>query len=879
MAKSDNPGHALHTALAAVELVNNDPDQARRLAEQALDEADGDPEARTVARRVLGMVATLRSTLAEAERYLRDAIAIADRARLSARSAEASGSLAYVLTLSGSTEEALALLQNAIPALSGISAARASMLRSLVLTEIGDFDAAEIAFAAAFSLLQAAGGNPLLEADLRNNRAVLRIHQRHWAAVDEDQTIAEALYLANGHRGRTALIFHNRGVAATTRGDLPTALAAYDEAERRYRDAGRTSGLLPVERAEALLAVLLVDEARAAAEGAVADFTRQGNAVDLVQARLVLARAALLSGDSGSARLQAERARRSALRQQRPGWAALAGRIALRARWEVGDFTASTLRTGLRNVAALSDAGRVVAAIDAQLIVAQMALGLGKAAMAGRLLAQVRAASNGGPAELRIRAWHAEAILRRAAGDPLGADVALRQGMSILDDFRASLGATELRAHAAGLAGELAGLGLRLAVESGRPEQILEWAEQWRAGALRLQPVRPPDAADLAQELAELRQLTARLASAVDTEQLLKRQLALEVSIRDRSRHAPGIVDQLPARWPGVPGLRAQLGAAVLVEFVQVDRVLHAAVLSTDALTVRQLGPIEPVDHALDGLRYGLRRLAYGIGSPASLTAAGELADRKAARLDELLLAPLADLLAGGPLVIVPTSGLHAMPWAVLPSAAGRPISVAPSAALWHRAASDDRPSDGRTVLVSGPGLPHAAAEVAALAGRYRAADRFTGATALVGPVIAALDGSELAHIAAHGHFRADNPLFSSLQLRDGPLTVHDLEGLRKAPRHVVLSACESGLPTVHPGDEVVGLAAALLSLGTVSLVATVAPVPDDTSRPLMLRYHRYHRAGRSPAAALAAAQHDLAGRGTASGRAAAAGFVCFGAG
>ena len=287
----------LLTALEAVELVNNDPDRARQLAEQALAEPAATSKHTSVATRVLGMVATLRSTLPAADRLLRDAIAIADAAGLPARAAEARASLAYVLTLSGSTQQALDQLSGAIPVLSGISAARAGMLRALVLTEIGDLDAAEIGFAAAVSSLQAAGGDDLLEADLRNNRAVLRIHQRNWAAVDEDQQLAEALYLANGHRGRTALIFHNRGVAATTRGDLPAALAAYDEAELRYQQAGRTSGLLPVERAEALLAVLLVTEARAAAEQAVSDFTSQGNAVDLVQARLVLARAALLTGD------------------------------------------------------------------------------------------------------------------------------------------------------------------------------------------------------------------------------------------------------------------------------------------------------------------------------------------------------------------------------------------------------------------------------------------------------------------------------------------------------------------------------------------------------------------------------------------------------
>ena len=154
-----------------------------------------------------------------------------------------------------------------------------------------------------------------------------------------------------------------------------------------------------------------------------------------------------------------------------------------------------------------------------------------------------------------------------------------------------------------------------------------------------------------------------------------------------------------------------------------------------------------------------------------------------------------------------------------------------------------------------------------------------TGQRATVDRVITALDGAGLAHIAAHGHFRSDNPLFSSLQLQDGPLTVHDLEGLRQAPRHVVLSACESGLPTVHPGDEVVGLAAALLALGTSSLIATVAPIPDEASRPLMLRFHGHLRRGLTPAAALAVAQQELLLLGSPADRAAAAGFVCFGAG
>ena len=57
----------------------------------------------------------------------------------------------------------------------------------------------------------------------------------------------------------------------------------------------------------------------------------------------------------------------------------------------------------------------------------------------------------------------------------------------------------------------------------------------------------------------------------------------------------------------------------------------------------------------------------------------------------------------------------------------------------------------------------------------------------------AALRDCDRAHLACHGSFRADNPLFSSLLLADGGLTVHDVESLGAGPRELVLSACDSG--------------------------------------------------------------------------------------
>ncbi|WP_143265569.1 CHAT domain-containing protein, partial [Amycolatopsis lexingtonensis] len=722
------------------------------------------------------------------------------------------------------------------------------MLRALVLTEAGRFDEAADGYRDALEELRRSDGDALLEGDIRNNRSIVHVHRRDWRAAQADLDRAEAAFTAIGHWGRLANVWHNRGLAEVARGDLPAALAAFDEAAERYRSSGRDPGLLPIERAEALLSALLVEDARREAEVAVARFAVQRNAVDLVQARLLLARASLLTGDLALAAEQAERARRSAIAQRRPGWAALAGYLGLRARWEGGDRGTAVIRAGRRSAAALMRAGWVMEALDARLIVARAALEAGRIVVARRELADPAFAHDGRPAEQQARAWHAQALLRLSEGDRAGAEHAILAGMRVLERFRASLGATELRVHAAGHAGELARMGLRLAMETGHPEPVLMWLERWRAGALMLRPARPADDLGLEAGLAELRQVMAELSTVTehggDTAALRRRQALLESAIRGRAHRANGDLGAEVGTLGSVSGLQAALGSAALVEYVTTNGDLHAVVVRNDLLRLHRLGPTAGIEHDLTALRFGLRRLAYGAGS----SAVDELVALKAACLDRALIEPLLPEIGDRRLIIVPTGFLHAMPWAVLRSCAGRALSVAPSAALWLRAATTTDGSTGSRVFAAGPGLPHAAAEVVALAGRYRGARRLTGRNATATAVTAALDGAELAHIAAHGRFRTDNPLFSALRLADGPLTVYDLERLTRPPRHVILSACESGLPVVRPGDELLGLAAALLAMGSKSLVASVVPVPDHATRPLMLRLHRHLRRGAGPA-------------------------------
>jgi CHAT domain-containing protein len=260
---------------------------------------------------------------------------------------------------------------------------------------------------------------------------------------------------------------------------------------------------------------------------------------------------------------------------------------------------------------------------------------------------------------------------------------------------------------------------------------------------------------------------------------------------------------------------------------------------------------------ALDTLTFGLGRLLSGFGTATGLAAAGAAATRAAAALDAALLDPLRAELADDDLVLCPTGALAAVPWALLPGCRGRTVRVAPSATVWCRA-REGRPERRRDVLVvAGPRLPGAESEAADVAGLHDGSTRLAGDDATVSRVVDAAAHATLLHLAAHGRLRTDNPLFSTLELADGPLTGYDLETMGRTPDAVVLSACSSGAGHATVADETLGLAWTLMGLGTSTVVAPLLPVPDAGTRDLMVAVHTRVAAGAGLAEALALAQRD----------------------
>jgi CHAT domain-containing protein len=230
------------------------------------------------------------------------------------------------------------------------------------------------------------------------------------------------------------------------------------------------------------------------------------------------------------------------------------------------------------------------------------------------------------------------------------------------------------------------------------------------------------------------------------------------------------------------------------------------------------------------------------------------------------------------PLVLVPTDVLHGLPWSALASLAGRAVTITPSASLWMRPPDAVRATPTRRVaLIAGPGLEGATREVRDLAGLYPDATVLDGPRATAAATLAALEGADLAHLAAHGTFRADSPLFSALTLADGHVTVYELERLRSIPSVMVLPACDAATVGVHAGDELLGAAAALLGLGVRSVIAPILPVPDEATADLMIDLHHVLRAGLGPAAALTQAAAAARARDRDVDLAAVGAFQCIG--
>ena len=768
---------------------------------------------------------------------------------------DVSASLASALVLAGQPRRGLSVLDALLERSHGVPAGRILIRRAGVCYILGRNSEALRDAQAAVGLLTGAG-DLVWEARALHWRAAVYLAMGDIERADQDYIRVESLWLDCGQQLEYASARQERGLAAHARGDLPTALAHLDHAQMLYDRLDIFEADLFVNKCTVLLAAGLARDALGEVNAAVARIEQDhGSAMRRAELVYSAALAAAATADFGLAQERSAEALRLFRRQQRPWWAARAELTLLLCRFGEDQDRAAALLPAARRVTTRLDPMDYARAIDAHLLTGRIALTAGRRDEAARHLRTAANARHRGQLRTRGVGWLAQATWAEAEQRWRGMLAACDRGLALLDLHLQTLGATELRTLATLNGAQLADMALRYAVRRGDARLFLEWSERWRGTVLRVTPVRPSADSDLVADLAALRNVAARVDSAQDSRSaapaLERERRRLEAAVRQRVLHTPAIASDQAESFR-TADLLDELGDTDLIELTDVDGQLHAVVVTGGRLHLVHVGPTKAAMHALAHALFALRREGAGRGTHRlDLPEIGR-------RLEVSLLGDSVRLLRGGSLVVVPTGKLHAVPWGLLPSLRERATAVTPSASAWLRARRTHRPEEDRVVLVGGPRLLTGDAEVQDLVRRYPDAMVLADGDATADRVMAAMDGAWLVHMAAHGTFRGDSPLFSAIELDDGPLTVYDLERLKQAPYRVVLSSCSSAIGVAVGADELLGLVSALISLGSAGVVASVVPVNDPATVPLMTALHDHLRAGSDLAGALTLARHAV---------------------
>jgi tetratricopeptide (TPR) repeat protein len=693
------------------------------------------------------------------------------------------------------------------------------------------------------------------------NRGFLHLNagdvRRARADLDRCQRVA----LDEGMNLIVAKTVHNLGYCDLLAGDIPAALQLFNAAADSYRlSAPGNLPVLAMDKARALLAVGLADDAASELDGAIASFRRQRLDQDLAEAELTRSQAALAAGQLDAARRWAAAAGRRFRRQGNDACSSLAELIQLRARSVSPSRPGRVATEALLLARKLRGCGLRSDADTAELIAARGLLAAGRHAEAKQQIAAVR---RGASLEVSLLRRLARAELAEQDGRPGAGLAELRAGLATVQARRGRLGSIDLQTGAAALGADLAAAGLRQALDRESAPLVFAWLERSRAQAFLARPVRPPADPRAAEILAELRQLGYLIRKAelngVRDPAAITRRAGLQREIRERSWQATGLGESAGRASLREIGAAADSSGQSLVGILARDGRMHAVVLRHGAVHLVGLGDFELAAEAARRLNADLDTLA-GRRLPARLEAViRESIRHQTEVLTAEIVAPLRSSLGDDGVVFVPAGALAGIPWSMLPDLRGRPVTVCPSAsswlAAWHSAqTAAPAARAGPPLLVAGPDLAHASLEVAEIAKIYPGCRPLLAEAATVSATLRGLDGAPVAHLAAHGHHDRENFLFSRLDLADGPLMAYDIQQLAAAPGQVVLSACDVGRTVVRPGEEILGFTAALLYVGTATVIASVARVADDAAVDLMTGYHRALAAGARPARALAEA-------------------------
>ena len=304
----------------------------------------------------------------------------------------------------------------------------------------------------------------------------------------------------------------------------------------------------------------------------------------------------------------------------------------------------------------------------------------------------------------------------------------------------------------------------------------------------------------------------------------------------------------------------------MLLEYYFARDTVFLCGISADSFQIEALGSVTRLQKLLRAFRYQLTKLLLG---PEYVDRFRDSLLRDAQThlrsLSQELLPQWVQRLPMSRLVIVPHGLLHYLPFHALFDGEQYlmdrfSISYAPSAGV-YALCRERAPASGAGALVMGVAddqAPRIADEARTVSEALPASRLFLGEQASEENLRRHSVDASIIHLASHGEFRRDNPMFSSIQLGTGRLSLFDLYNLKLDAELVVLSGCGTGLSDVRRGDELVGLSRGLLYAGARSVAVTLWDVNDEKTAELMRAFYAEIRSGQVPADALRQAMMTL---------------------
>jgi CHAT domain-containing protein len=366
-------------------------------------------------------------------------------------------------------------------------------------------------------------------------------------------------------------------------------------------------------------------------------------------------------------------------------------------------------------------------------------------------------------------------------------------------------------------------------------EQVKALREElnWYSRAIQLQESRPGSARDprIEKLRRSARECEHRLVEAMGNLRVEDREFA--------NLQGAGSIDLDAIRGTLAPD-------SMLVQFYRVRDTFQACLLTRESLKIVALGSVSHLRRELQLLRFQLSK--FRLGPDYVRTFHSQLLDATTAHLQEFhrqLIAPIVKDLRSEHLIIAPHDFLHHLPFQALRDSGEylgqrHSISYTPSASVYYLCCTKGRRRGERSLVlgVPDPSAPQIMEEVEAVAAVLPDADAYVGPEATLEVLQEKGANARYLHIATHGWFRQDNPMFSSISLGDSQLSLFDLYHLNLPSELITLSGCGTGLNVVVGGDELMGLKRGLLYAGAEGLMLTLWDVNDQSTAEFMKLFY-----------------------------------------